>query len=70
MLNFVFSPAIQALIAAGSHEIVRTASGHFIGIVRDKATGRFAGHARAVVVRNSPLAPLVTAAQFAILGAQ
>jgi hypothetical protein len=70
MVTFRFSPEVQALIDAGRYEIVRTASGQLIGVVRNKATGRFAGNAIAAVVGKSPLAPLVTVAQFAIMGAQ
>jgi hypothetical protein len=68
MVTFRFSPEVQALIDAGRYEIVRTASGQLIGIVRNKATGRFAAQAFGTVVKNSPLAPLIAAAPFALLG--
>jgi hypothetical protein len=43
---FQFAPAIQALINSGNYEIVRdTVSGQLLGIVRDKATGKFVAHA-------------------------
>jgi hypothetical protein len=43
---FQFAPAIQALINSGNYEIVRdTVTGQLLGIVRDKATGKFVAQA-------------------------
>jgi len=68
MLQFVFTPAIQAGIASGLYEVVRKkATNELIGIVRDKITGRIVAHAVGAVVKNSPLSPVVIPAQFALM---
>lgn len=59
MMNFVFSPAIQAGIVAGKYLQVLTSAGVPIGMVRDSATGQFVAHAIGAVVQNGPLSPLV-----------
>jgi hypothetical protein len=65
MLSFVFSPEIQARIVSGVYEIVRNnATGQLIGLARDKATGRFVGHAINAVVQNSPVSALIAPTQF------
>jgi hypothetical protein len=68
MVTFRFSLKFRLLLMQVRYEIVRTASGQLIGIVRNKATGRFAAQAFGTVVKNSPLAPLIAAAPFALLG--
>ncbi|XWK87917.1 MAG: hypothetical protein U7127_27655 [Phormidium sp.] len=57
MLQFVFPPAIQALIDAGVYEVVRNhATDQLIGLARDKLTGKFVGHAiEAIVIDDSSL---------------
>lgn len=45
MISFIFPPHLQAGLAAGTSEIVKTGAGPLIGVARDKATGRFLGHA-------------------------
>jgi hypothetical protein len=67
---FQFTPAVQAAIDAGKYVQVFTSSGVPIGIARDPITGRFVAHAIGAVVNNSPLSPLVGAAQFATGTAQ
>lgn len=65
MLTFIFPPNVQALIASGAYEVVRSkATGQLLGLVRDKATGRFVQYGIAVMTKGTPLAPLIAAAQF------
>ena len=45
MVSFIFPPHLQAGLAAGAYEIVKTGAGPLIGVARDKATGRIVGHA-------------------------
>ncbi|MDJ0516416.1 MAG: hypothetical protein QNJ74_09205 [Trichodesmium sp. MO_231.B1] len=60
MLNFVFPPTIQAGIASGAYEVVRNAAtGQLLGIARDRATGRFVGHAVGAITNNNPLFSLL-----------
>ncbi len=71
MLQFVFSPEVQARIASGAYEVVRNkATGQLIGLVRDKATGKFVAHAALAVVRSTPLAPLIPLAELVMGGMQ
>ncbi len=68
---FQFAPAIQALIDSGNYEIVRdTVSGQLLGIVRDKATGKFVAHAVSLAsnVIGSPVNPLFAPVQVAMGG--
>ncbi|GAX41404.1 hypothetical protein NIES4075_23740 [Tolypothrix sp. NIES-4075] len=67
---FQFAPAIQALIDYGKYEIVRnTATGQLLGIVRDKATGKFVAHAVGLATKvGSPVNPLFAPAQLAMGG--
>ncbi|MBW4479774.1 MAG: hypothetical protein KME54_23740 [Tolypothrix brevis GSE-NOS-MK-07-07A] len=70
---FQFAPAIQALINSGNYEIVRdTVSGQLLGIVRDKATGKFVAHAVGLGtnVIGSPVNPLFAPAQLVMGGLQ
>jgi hypothetical protein len=62
---FQFAPAIQALIDSGNYEIVRNTAGQLLGIVRDKATGKFVAHAIGVGIEATgfPVDPLFAAAQ-------
>ncbi|MFB2897028.1 hypothetical protein ACE1CI_29285 [Aerosakkonemataceae cyanobacterium BLCC-F50] len=71
MLQFVFTPEIQALIDAGVYEVVRNnATGQLIGTVRDKLTGRFAGNAiQAIVIDDrSPFINIINGAGKDIIG--
>jgi hypothetical protein len=70
---FQFAPAIQALINSGNYEIVRdTVSGQLLGIVRDKATGKFVAHAVSLAsnVIGSPVNPLFAPVQLVMGGLQ
>ncbi|MFB2839261.1 hypothetical protein [Floridanema evergladense] len=71
MLQFVFTPEIQALIDAGVYEVVRNnATGQLIGTVRDKLTGRFAGNAIQAIVMDdrSPFINIINGAGKDIIG--
>jgi len=71
MLQFVFSPEVQARIASGAYEVVRNkATGQLIGLVRDKKTGQFVAHAALAVARSTPLAPLIPLAELVMGGMQ
>jgi hypothetical protein len=71
MLQFVFSPEVQRGIASGAYEVVRNkATGQLIGLVRDKATGKFVAHAALAVARSTPLAPLIPLAELVMGGMQ
>jgi hypothetical protein len=71
MLQFVFSPEVQRLIASGAYEVVRhQATGQLIGLARDKETGRFVAQAVLAVARGTPLAPLVPLADLVMGGMQ
>lgn len=67
---FQFAPAIQALINSGNYEIVRdTVTGQLVGIVRDKATGKFVAHAVGLATKvGSPVNPLFAPAQLVMGG--
>lgn len=58
---FVFEPHIQKLIKDGVYEVVKNkATGEFIGLVRDKATGKFAAHAIQILHKGTNLNPIFT----------
>lgn len=64
MITFVFPEHIQAGLNSGIYEIVVTASGKALALARDKATGRFVGHAVEILsTAKEPLKILSTAAQ-------
>ena len=66
MLHFVFPPQIQALIDSGIYEIVRNkTTGELLGIVRDKATGKFVKVAIAAVENGIGINPLMAPVQIA-----
>jgi hypothetical protein len=70
---FQFAPAIQALIDSGKYEIVRNAvTGELLGIVRDKATGKFVAHAVGVAIEATgfPVNALFAATQVVMGGLQ
>ena len=70
---FQFAPAIQALIDSGKYEIVRNAvTGELLGIVRDKATGKFVAHAVGVAIKATgfPVNALFAATQVVMGGLQ
>ena len=71
MLQFVFTPEIQKLRDAGVYEVVtNNATGQLIGQVRDKLTGRFAGHAiQAIVIDDrSPFIDIINGGGKDIIG--
>ena len=70
MMNFVFSPLVEAAIAAGKYVQVYTSAGVPIGMASDAATGQFVAHAVGATVNNSPLSPLVSPMQFVMGGLQ
>ena len=67
-MNFVFEPAVQALIDSGKYEIVKKAGEIPIGIAREKATGHFAAQAIGMVSNSTSINPMVAPVQ-AVLGA-
>jgi hypothetical protein len=68
---FIFPPLIQAGIAAGQYEVVKSAAGVALGIARNKATGHFVGHAVGML-GNGGIAPhpVVAATQIAVNAGQ
>ena len=63
---FTFPPLIQAGLASGLYEVVRNAAGVSLGIVRNTATGQFAGHAIGMVSNMGiPFNPVSISLQFA-----
>ncbi len=67
MINYVFSPAIQALIDSGQLVQAISKNGGLLATARDPATGRFAANAIGTI---SSLNPLVIPAQMAMDGLQ
>ena len=70
---FQFAPAIQELINSGNYEIVRdTVTGQLVGIVRDKATGKFVAHAVGLATKATGFTvnPLFAPAQLVMGGLQ
>ena len=62
---FTFPPLIQAGLASGLYEVVRNAAGVSLGIVRNTATGQFAGHAIGMVSNvGIPFNPISIPLQF------
>ena len=54
MISFVFTPEVQAKIASGAYEIVKSSTtGEFLGQVRDKATGQFVKGGLAVAQQSN-----------------
>ena len=58
-ITFITEPHIQALIDQGLYEYVRKKStGQIIGVIRDKATGRFVSIAKALATQGAMVNPL------------
>ena len=58
-ITFIAEPHIQALIDQGLYEYVRKKStGQILGVVRDKATGRFVSIAKAAAIQGTVANPL------------
>ena len=68
MLNFKFSPLIQAAIVTGKYAQVFS-NGTPIGMVRDSVTGKFVAHAIGATENGNPLSPLISPIQSIITGA-
>ena len=65
-MMFTFPPLIQAGLASGLYEVVRNAAGVSLGIVRNTATGQFAGHAIGMASSAGiPFNPVSISLQFA-----
>lgn len=67
-MEYLFSPASQALLATGKLVQVTTATGQVLPILRSPVTGRFVEIAKSVVSDSAQ--PLVSPAQFAMSGLQ
>lgn len=63
---FQFPPAIQAGIAAGKYVQVISSTGVPLGMVREAATGHWAGHAVGVMSNGAALNPLLAVPQLAM----
>ncbi len=58
-ITFIVEPHIQALIDQGLYEYVtQQSTGQIIGIIRDKATGRFVSIVKAVATQGTAVNPL------------
>lgn len=66
---YQFSPAVQALIAAGKYIPATSASGLPLSIVRDAATGQFAAHAVGLAGSGVGMLNPLTAAPQLLMGA-
>jgi hypothetical protein len=65
-MQFIFPPLIQAGLAAGRYEVVRSSGGVALGLARNKATGQFVGHAVGMLGNGGiPLNPVVAPFQLA-----
>lgn len=58
-MEYIFSAGSQALLAAGKLLQVTTSTGQVLPLLRDPVTGRFVEMAKAVVVNNTSLSPLM-----------
>lgn len=70
MMNFVFSPTVQAALHAGKYVQAFSSAGVPIGMARDAATGQWASHAIGAVVNNNPISPLVSPVNLIMGGLQ
>lgn len=65
-MPFIFPLLIQAGIAAGQYVVAQNAAGVAFGMARDKATGRFVGHAVSILSNGGiPFNPVSVPLQFA-----
>jgi hypothetical protein len=64
-MEYVFSPATQALLNTGALKPVISATGNVLPLVRDAQTGRFVEMAVGAVTKSGPIQPLIAPVQAA-----